>query len=639
MKQRLVQLYLIAALAIITPLLNAKEISVEDFFKNPEFGAFKISPNGEYVGALGDWEGKLNLFVFDLATGEARRLTGMKDNNVYDFIWANDDRLLFFMRKDGNESAGMFAINKDGSRYRILVEPLEARGAVYKLRITAPIDRLKDEDDYILVANNDHRQDYPDVYKMDINTGRKKIVVANPGNVQGWITDKNGVVRIGITSDIDEDKEGIIYRESENAEWETLAEFEKEARHWIPFEFDHDGKTLYILSNLENDTYGIYKYDLEKREIGELMYKDDGYDMGGLLYSDYIKKPIGVVYDREKVKVVWTDEEKKVIQDIVDNTFPDTFNSLYSMSEDESKIVVASSSDRQPTFYTLFSIENGSLKRVPLAYTRKWIHSEDLAEMKPISFKTRDGLTVHGYLTVPKDFKAPGPMIVHPHGGPWARDEWGYDSRVQFMANRGFAVLQIDFRCSQGYGYEFLHAGDKKWGEEMQYDIVDGVQWAIKEGIADPKRIGIFGYSYGGYATMAQVTLYPDMYQFGIDGLGPVNLVDSINHRIKPGVDQREVYDYYCRTIGSPKDERELLEKDSPINYIERIKAPLLLIYGGNDTRVPIDQFYQLRGALEANNKEYESIVKADEGHGFAKEENRLEEYRLIDKFLKPYRP
>ena len=297
---------------------------------------------------------------------------------------------------------------------------------------------------------------------------------------------------------------------------------------------------------------------------------------------------------------------------------------------------MASYSDRHPVVYSLLSIIDGALELEILANNRK-IDPAQLAEMKPISLSARDGTLLHGYLTIPPGKRGGAlPLILHPHGGPWERDSWGYDPMVQFLASRGFAVMQVNFRSSAGYGYAFLHAGDKRWGTEMQDDLVDAVMWAVDAGITELGRIGIYGASYGGYAAMAQLVLHPDLYEFGIIGVGPVDLIGLINWRRK--WKQESVYQFYTRTIGDPKTEGELLRRHSPINFVERIQAPVFIIHGTRDPRVPIDQAKRFRRELERHGKPYVWLGKKDEEHGFRKPENRIEQFHKMDAFLAPYR-
>ena len=278
-----------------------------------------------------------------------------------------------------------------------------------------------------------------------------------------------------------------------------------------------------------------------------------------------------VVYETEKPHSHWFHTERQQIQAYLDARFPGFHNILVNADEAHRRIVVASYSDRYPVVYSLLRIVDGALELEILANTRP-IDPELLAEMQPISFTARDGTLLQGYLTVPPWGKGEVlPLILHPHGGPWRRDSWGYNPVVQFLASRGLAVLQVNFRSSSGYGYAFLHAGDKRWGTDMQDDLVDAVMWAVDEGITERGRIGIYGTSYGGYATMAQLVLHPELYQFGITGVGPVDLIGLINWRRK--WKQERAYHFYTRTIGDPETEGALLRRHSPINFIERCRT------------------------------------------------------------------
>lgn len=526
---------LVFAFAFGSAILSGQHVKVplEDFFRNAEFTGWQLSPDGESLLALGPWEGRQNLFSFDLATMQPRRLTGFRENNVANAIWANNDRILYFMDRDGNESFGIFAINKDGRRARTLVPPAEARPGSYVVRFTGVLDLLESDPTGILVTNNDDRIDYPDVFFMNIATGGRRIHTRNPGNVTGWFTDQQGRVRAAVYSDRDTKRSGVLFRKDENSDWEDLGSFGEEAPGWSPIAFDFDRNLLYVRSNLREDLAGIYVFDLDKREFGRRVFRHDMVDVGGLVMSRHYRAPVGVSYNADKPGVRWFAQEYNEIQKLLDSTFPDTFNTLVSASHDETRMVVASYSDRHPVFFHLLDFRDGPMRLLPLSHSRPWINPAQMATMRPIQVTSRDGKTLHGYLTLPlnREEGKPVPMIVNPHGGPWARDSWGFNPEVQFLANRGFGVLQINFRGSSGFGREFERAGDRRWGVEMQYDIIDSVRWAIEQGYAEKGRIGIYGASYGGYATMMQLVKFPEYYELGINYVGVVHLPDLINHR------------------------------------------------------------------------------------------------------------
>ena len=629
---------------------QAEGIPVESFFRSPGFTRFRISPSGEYLSALGSWKDGMNLYVIDLKLGTSTRITATTDQTINHYLWASKERILFTMDQNGNESWGLFAVNRDGSNLRTLVPPLGSTGS-FVFRYSRPLDLLRDHPDEILILNNERRVDYPDVYRMNINNGVRRLAVRNPGNFTGWRTDQDGEVRLGEARDHDG---GVTYyfREKGKKDWGEIAYFPFGKAKWRPVgppEFDqmpilvpppqpfsYDHLKLYVASEIGRTVSAIFEFDPQAKEMGRMLFQTPSHDVVDLQLSDFLERPLGVYYETEKPEVFWFDEEKRIIQAYLERKFPGFHSRVVNTSDDHTKMVVASYSDRHPVVYSLLSIDKGELNLEILADNRV-IETSMLGEMRPIRFEARDGTPLHGYLTLPTDQEPRNlPLIVHPHGGPWVRDSWGYNPVVQFLANRGFAVLQIDFRSSLGYGWAFLHAGDKLWGSNMQTDLVDGVKWATERGIADPNSIGIYGSSYGGYAALAQLTKFPEIYKFGISAFGPVDLIELINWRRK--WKQEMVYGFYCRTIGHPENDRDLLARFSPINYIERIQAPIFIVHGSQDPRVPIDHAKVLRRELRKKGKDFVWLVKKDEGHGFRKVENQIELYTMMDAFLKRFR-
>ena len=636
------RLFLIALLFATSVPLLAEDIPVEKFFASDELGIFRISPDGKTACALGLWKGSMNLFAIDLDTREATRITSIKRQNIDSLVWANNTRLVFTLNYDGDENQGLFAVNSDGSDYRVLEKPLLSTGA-FVYRYTKPLDRYEKNDEEILViSNHDTDFEFPSVYRLNLYSGRKVLHDKNPGEVTSWYTDWNGETRLAVAHS-EQGGHYCLYRESRLQPWKEIARFGFAEPYWVPAvskgnnsPFSRDGKTVFARSHIESDTAVIQPLDLDTFRLGPILHGDEVYDAASIVQSNYSGGLIGINYNGSRPYTHWFNDEMKLLQSYMEKKLPDLNHVFVNSNLEETKHIVASYSDRVKSVYSLLSITNGKID-YSLISAGQELHPEDLAETRSIRFTARDGLTLHGYLTLPNvETPAKLPMIVHPHGGPWVRDDWGFDSRVQYMANRGFAVLQINFRGSSGYGLTFLHSGDKKWGTDMQNDIVDGVQWAIDEGIADPDRIGIYGASYGGYTTLAQLVLYPELYKFGICSVGPGNLIDLINWRKKLGHDR--AYLSYTRTIGDPDTEKDLLATHSPINYMDRLQAPLMIVHGTKDYRVPIRQAIELRKKLDRLGKEYEWVVKKDEGHGFRKPKNKIELYTKMDEFLAPFR-
>jgi dipeptidyl aminopeptidase/acylaminoacyl peptidase len=394
--------------------------------------------------------------------------------------------------------------------------------------------------------------------------------------------------------------------------------------------FTYDNKFLYVISNLGRDKSAIAIYDVENsKEVNEI-YSHPEVDVTNLISSDKRKIITGVSFTTAKRSYHFFDDERKKLQDELEAKLPGYEVVVANMNKNEDKVLVRTYSDKSRGAYYYYDLKTKEFFK--LADVSPWLNENDLADQKPIQFKTRDGLTINGYLTLPKGVDPKNlPVVVNPHGGPWARDSWGFNPEVQFLANRGYAVLQLNFRGSTGYGKEFWEISFKQWGKTMQDDITDGVNWLIKEGIADSKRIGIYGGSYGGYATLAGLTFTPDLYACGVDYVGVSNLftfMNSIPPYWKPYLEM--LYEM----VGHPETDKELLESASPVFHVDKIKVPLFIAQGANDPRVVKSESDQVVEALKKKGIDVPYMVKDNEGHGFRNEENRFDFYNAMEVFL-----
>jgi dipeptidyl aminopeptidase/acylaminoacyl peptidase len=348
------------------------------------------------------------------------------------------------------------------------------------------------------------------------------------------------------------------------------------------------------------------------------------------LTSDKKKIITGVAYVTDRLHYHFFDSDREALQRNLEERLSGYEVSVASMSRDENKVLVRTYSDKSRGSYYFYNQLNGDFKK--LVNVSPWLNEEHLVDMKPITYTSRDGLIIHGYLTLPRTETLRNlPVVVNPHGGPWARDVWGFNPEVQFLANRGYAVLQVNFRGSTGYGKKFWKAGFKQWGRKMQDDITDGVNYLIREGIADPNRIAIYGGSYGGYAVLAGLTFTPHMYAAGIDYVGVSNIF-TLLETIPPYWEQGRQMLY--EMIGDPEKDRELLQGVSPVFHADQIRAPLLVAQGANDPRVKKAESDQIVEALRKRGVDVQYIIKENEGHGFRNEENRFDLYREMEKFL-----
>jgi dipeptidyl aminopeptidase/acylaminoacyl peptidase len=629
---------LVAALLVLCNVaMAAKEVPVEDFFKRSGYSSFQLSPDGKYLAAITPVNNRRNIAVINLETREARAVTGIKERDISGFFWANNDRILFYMDKDGNESFGIFAVNKDGSKYRVLIEPAETqiKGGSRIVRTASVINTLKEEDEYVLVSVPRIYQDtvIQDVKKMNIMSGRSTMVERNPGTISAWITNYTGEV-VGAVGTVDGENE-VLFRESEGDEWTKLIKFEDATGGFYPAWISKDASRMYISSNVTpegetRDKAAIYKYDLENNKIGELVFEHDMVDVSSVSGSLITDDIVMVSYVAEKPGRHYVDQRWADILEPVQAAFPDKIVTPSSITDDETLMVITVWSSREPATYYLFDVESRRMEELAAAYD--WLDPNDLGEMQPVSIEARDGLQLPAYLTLPPGTDGKNlPMVINPHGGPRARDTYGFRPDVQLMANRGYAVLQVNFRGSTGYGQEFDKAGWRRWGLEMQDDITDAVQWAIEEGIADPDRICIYGGSYGGYAAMAGITFTPELYQCAINYVGVTSIpllfetMPTAWRRFLPSMKKQ---------IGDLDKERDMLEDRSPINHVDQIRVPLLMAYGLQDPRVVIDHALDLEKELKKHEVDYELIIEKKEGHGFVRFENQVEWYTKVIEFL-----
>ena len=599
------------------------KISVRDFFKNPVSRGYDLSPDGQTLSFLQPWESRMNVFIRPTAGGEAKRLTSEKDRDIRTYAWKGNKFVVYAMDDKGDENFHLKRVDLKSGEVKDLTPFQKVRSEI--------IDDLADVSETdVLITLNKRNPEVFDAFRLNVASGEMKMVAENPGKVDHWITDHAGVIRAATQTD--GVNTSLLTRLDEKAAFKTVLTTNfREAVN--PQFYTFDNKNLYAISNIGRDKQAVVTIDPSNGKELEKLYDNPEVDVDALAFSKKRKVMTFAAYTTWTVQRKFFDPRTEQMYKTLAEKLPGYEVEVVANDKAEDKFIVVASNDRSPGTRNLFDAKTGALTK--LVEVAPWLKESELAPMKPIEYKSRDGLTIHGYLTLPLGREAKNlPVVINPHGGPWYRDTWGFNPEVQFLANRGYAVLQMNFRGSTGYGRKFWEASFKQWGQSMQDDITDGVQWLTKEGIADPKRVAIYGGSYGGYATLAGVTFTPDLYAAAVDYVGVANMftfMKTIPPYWKPFLDM------FHEMVGDPVKDKAMMEAVSPVMHADKIKTPLFVAQGAHDPRVNKAESDQMVEALKKRGVEVEYMVKDNEGHGFHNEENRFDFYGAMEKFLEKY--
>lgn len=599
--------------------------TVEDFFRNPEKTGYQLSPDGTHFSFLAPYERRMNIFVQQIGSEEAIQITQEKDRNIGGYFWKGSNRIVYVKDSGGDENFKLFAVNKDGSVPKDLT-PFD------NIKIEL-IDALEDQGEEIIIGMNKNNQMLFEPYRINIETGAYQQIATNENPatpITQWMTDHQGKLRLAIQM-VDGINQRILYRASEEEDFqEVFTTNFKVSFQPLFFEFDNS-HTVFVSSNVGRDKSVILRYDMSKKEeVGMPLFAHDEVDVSSLMYSKKHKVLTGVSYTTWKRQFHFFDQDRADLQRTLEAQLPNYEVAITSMNKAETKYMIRTYSDKSLGAYYFYDTITTELTKI--TDVGPWIDEKDMASMQPIQYKASDGLTIHGYLAQPVGREGEAnPTIILPHGGPWYRDAWGYHPEVLLLTNRGYTVLQVNFRASVGYGRAFWEAGFKQWGQKMQQDITDGVSWLIEQGLTDAARIAIYGGSYGGYATLAGICFTPDLYACAIDYVGVSNLftfMKTIPPYWKPYLET--LYEM----VGHPEKDAEMMTAYSPALHVDKINVPLFVVQGANDPRVNIDESDQIVQSLRGRGIEVPYMVKYDEGHGFQNEENRIEFYKAMTGFL-----
>ncbi|WP_419788625.1 alpha/beta hydrolase family protein [Mucilaginibacter sp. SP1R1] len=617
-------LLLIAFIITLCSCKNkVRQIPIIDFFKTPEKSFYKISPDGKYVSYLKPYKDKQNLFIQSLADGKERMATSFDDSSVRgDYFWTFNNQLVFSQDIIDFDTFKMYAIDVSTFKIRIILSQEKVRVSL--------VNRNKQQPDLITIKMNKRDPGNFDIYRLNIKTGELTPYLINPGNITEWFPDADGKIRLVRASD--GVNETILYRPNDNAPFKTIIEnnFKNSVR---PIAFTGVKNYFYALSNVNRDKTALVEINAEDGKEQKTIFSCSKADV---LYVDYSK-------NRRRVEfAAW--EEAKPRKHFLTPDIESLYHNLEQRPQlkgneirvidrdsTENKFILNTYTDRNPGSYYLY--EKNTNKLTKLGDINSGLVPDELCTMQPIAFKARDGLLISGYLTLPLGNKRTNlPVVVIPHDDPWrSRDSWGYDERVQFLANRGYAVFQVNYRGSNGYGKSFRSAGFKQVGGKIQNDITDGVHWLIDQKIANPKKIAIFGGGFGGFSALYGVSFHPELYKCAVVQYGLINFFTYIKDAppfLKPYL--KMIYEM----VGNPETDADQLRAISPVFHTDKIKVPLIIFQGAKDQRANISELNQFVRELRKRNVDVKYFLKPNERAFFRSEHNRMEMYTEIEKFL-----
>jgi len=612
----LVVLFALSSLALAQSSLVPRSV----LFGNPERSAPAISPDGSLLAYLAPDQGVLNVWVRTLGKTDDRVVTSDRKRGIRNFEWQYDSRnILYAQDKDGDENWHVYQTNIASKQTKDLTPFEKSRADLLSFEPGYP--------DTVLIQSNQRDAKVFDVYRMKLKTGEMTLDTQNPGDVQGWTADHDLQIR---AAQVTTDDGGTLIRVRADVKspWRELIKWGPEETLGNVVNFTPDNKSLWIITSLDANAARLISVDLAtgKRTV---VAEDPHFDVADTVEQPKNHQLQAVVFLRERRDFQIVDQDLQADFDAL-HKVRDADISNISRDLKDDKWIVTFEGDDSPVYYYVY--DRATKNATMLFSNRPALEKYKLAKVQPIEYTARDGMKIYGYLTTPAGADAKNlPMVVFPHGGPWGRDLWGYDPYAQWLANRGYAVLQPNFRASTGYGKQYLNAGDRQWAGAMHTDLLDGKDWVVQKGIADSKKVCIMGGSYGGYATLAGVAFSPDAFTCGVDIVGPSNL-NTLLKTIPPY--WSTFLAIFHKRMGA---DEEFLKSQSPLFKADQIKVPLLIGQGKNDPRVNKAESDQIVAAMRKNGKPVEYYVFPDEGHGFARPENRMAFNAASEEFLAKY--
>jgi len=596
----------------------ARRIPLEDFFGNPEKTAFMLSPDGKHISFLKPYNKRLNIYVQDIDGKNERRVTNFKDKNVGLYGWTNNDVLIY--STDSRYGAFLYTVDKDGKNSREIIadEKLSLKLINWK--------NLRNNE--LICAVNKRDSTVFDSYKLNLKTGELKLIEINPGNIFQWFSDHDGNIRMALASD--GVNETLLFRERPGDKFRPVVtnNFKTKIK---PIAFcDREKSCIFAISNIGRDKSALVKFNCSNgREVKDI-FSHKKVDVSEAGYSYNKLKLIYAGYETWKKERHYLDSSSSNVYKSLQKLLPNTEVIIVDEDTLGTNFIVRTASDKTQGAYYLYQPPKNKLSK--LSEINPAIKAEEMSSMQAIAFHNRNGDLINGYLTIPLGLRPENlPVIVLPHGGPADRNSWGYSSEVQFLANRGFAVFQVNYRGSDGYGKDFLIAGFKKWGTVIQNDITDGVKWLINEGIADKKRIGIYGSGFGGFSALNSLCNQPDLYVCGASQAGYINLftyLKAVPPYYKPTLQM------YYEMVGDPEKDIDYLRDASPVFHAEKIRVPVFIAQDAKDPRVKVNETNQFVKELLKRRIPVTYIVKEKEKYTLRNPENRMEYYTRLEAFF-----
>ena len=626
------------------PARGRERLPLETFFNSDSVRQVALSPDGNKIAMIAPNKGRYSLALLDTATGKVSVVVHFSDENIRSLFWKGDDHLMFYSAIAGHEVPLLASTDLQGKSVKRILEPRREMED-FSIFFGTLADRFPASDDHILIVGYTSESDpkrinpgmpqsiTPFIYKVNVATGRRTQVATTDPEASVSLFDREGQMRL---TGAREGKERVFQIRPRNDQpWRAIKSFDLMNVGWSVQTLLADGHTAYLVDTTSVDRGALRTLDLDTGNLGEVLFTPPEGVIRNLILTPGRERLLGVVYEGEKSHTHWIDSRWEKIGRTIQSQFPQHTVTVVSISRDEKRFIFISSSDRDPGSYFLADLRGEGLRVQPITGVRPAIKPDTMSPTEPIKFTARDGLVIHGYLTKPAGIAdVHTPMLVLPHGGPFGiRDSWGFSNQVQFLANRGYSVLQVNYRGSGGYGDSFERAGYREWAGKMQDDLTDAVGWVLAQGWAERARVGIMGGSYGGYAALVGVTMTPELYQVGINYAGVSDLRLITRWDLARGAFARAFYEQ-----GVGRDPKVLAER-SPIEHVENIRVPTLHAYGRNDPRVEITHWENLERALKKHGKIYEAMVEDAEGHGFEKEDASLVFYHAVEMFLDRYMP